>query len=41
MEQSKNRTDEGRRKVKWCDTVGINSIANKCLGFRSLEALKS
>jgi hypothetical protein len=40
-QQRKNRTDEERRNVKWCDTVGINSIANKCLGFGSLEAMKS
>lgn len=36
-----NRLDEGRRKVKWCDTDGINSTTNKCLGSGSLEALKS
>ena len=40
-QQSKDRIDEGRRKVKWCYTDDINSTANKCLGFGSLEALKS
>ena len=39
--QRKDRIDEGRRKVNWCDTDGFNSIANKCLGFGCLEALKS
>ena len=40
-QQRKDRIDEGTRKVKWCDTDGINSIANKCPGFGSLEALES
>jgi len=40
-QQRKDRIDEGRRKVKWCDTDGINSVANKSLGFGSLGALKS
>jgi nicotinamide riboside kinase len=40
-QQREDRVDEGRKKVKLCDTDGINSVANKCLGFGSLEALKS
>lgn len=40
-QQRKSRIDEGRRKVKWCDTDGINSTTNKCLVSGSLEALKS
>jgi len=40
-QQREDRVDEGRKKVKLCDTDGINSVANKCLGFGNLEALKS
>jgi hypothetical protein len=40
-QQRKDKIDEGGRKVKWCDTDGINSIASKCLGSGSLEVLKS
>jgi hypothetical protein len=40
-QQRKDGIDEERRKVKWCDTDGINSVANKSLSFGSLEALKS
>jgi hypothetical protein len=35
-QQRRDRIEEEGRKVKWCDTDGINSIANNCVGSGSL-----
>ena len=40
-QQRKSGIDEGGRKIKRCDTDGINSATNKCLVAGSPEALKS